>query len=411
MSIVRQNRVARFPTRFSLVAATNPCPVRARRAGLPLRRGGPPAARAPAVRPAAGPHRPRGRRRAAEHRGPRCGAGHDVGGGARTGARGARAAGRPRACAATPSFAARACARPRRSPRRRASCWIASTTTATCPPAAATGRCAWRERSPTSTAPARVDAAHLRVALAYRRQDEALARVGGMSTIDVCDDCARRSWLVARLSGHLELRRAEREGIREVLALLGRAADRRARRARGRRDRGRARRPVTRTSCGRRGLRPARTRSAGTGPAIPAGLLDLPDAPAVLHLRGDPQPAAPTCSPARRSRSSARARRPPEARDCARLLGRGLSAAGVTVVSGMALGIDSAAHEGALEAAREHDRRARLRAGRPLPAQPPRAARATRRAGGGDLRASARARRHTAGGSPRATGSSRRSRR
>ena len=40
-----------------------------------------------------------------------------------------------------------------------------------------------------------------------------------MSTIDVCDDCARRSWLVARLSGHLELRRAEREVIREVLAL------------------------------------------------------------------------------------------------------------------------------------------------------------------------------------------------
>jgi DNA processing protein len=36
--------------------------------------------------------------------------------------------------------------------------------------------------------------------------------------------------------------------------------------------------------------------------------------------------------------------------EVARALGRGLSAAGVTVVSGMAMGVDSAAHEGALEA-------------------------------------------------------------
>ena len=170
-----------------------------------------------------------------------------------------------------------------------------------------------------------------------------------MSTIDACDDCARRSWLVARLSGHLEVRRAEREVIREVLAL-----------------------PDARLIAALGGLEgaliaaehaqrdPAELRAAwaaaGTHaicrhrPGYPASLLMLPDAPAVLHLRGDPQRLADLLAGAGVAIVGAR-KASVEARDCARLIGRGLSAAGVTVVSGMALGIDSAAHEGALEAA------------------------------------------------------------
>jgi DNA processing protein len=170
-----------------------------------------------------------------------------------------------------------------------------------------------------------------------------------MTIVDVCDDCARRSWLVARLAGHLELRRAEREVIREVLAL----PDPRFIAALGGREAG----SIAAEHAGRDPdeLR-ATWAAAGTHavcrhrPGYPASLLLLPDAPAVLHVHGAPERLASLLAAPGVAIVGAR-KASPDARDCARLIGRGLAAAGVTVVSGMALGIDSAAHEGALEAA------------------------------------------------------------
>ena len=75
----------------------------------------------------------------------------------------------------------------------------------------------------------------------------------------------------------------------------------------------------------------------------PARLRELPDAPALLYARGD---SSLLCSPAvgvvGTRRSSERGRR-----DAATLAGN-LAAAGLTIVSGMAVGIDRAAHKAAI---------------------------------------------------------------
>ncbi|HMS62389.1 MAG TPA: DNA-processing protein DprA [Solirubrobacteraceae bacterium] len=165
---------------------------------------------------------------------------------------------------------------------------------------------------------------------------------------DVCSACARRSWLVARLAGHLEHRRGDRDAIREVLGL----DDRSLIDALG----GLLAPAITAEYDGisAPALRAAWT-AAGThalcrhGERYPATLSDLPDAPAVLHVVGDPARLASLLGAPLVSIVGAR-KASDDGRESARLLGRGLSAAGVTIVSGMALGIDSAAHEGAMEA-------------------------------------------------------------
>ncbi len=82
---------------------------------------------------------------------------------------------------------------------------------------------------------------------------------------------------------------------------------------------------------------------------FPDALLQLDDPPAVLFARGNA-----TRGFAALSRGDAVAlvgsrRASPHAIEMARELGRGLAAAGITVVSGLALGVDASAHVGALD--------------------------------------------------------------
>ena len=78
---------------------------------------------------------------------------------------------------------------------------------------------------------------------------------------------------------------------------------------------------------------------------LPLALRSIPDPPLRLHCRGDP---AALDRPAVAIVGSRRCTR--QGRETAFALGRGLVARGVSVVSGLAYGIDAAAHRGALAA-------------------------------------------------------------
>lgn len=160
-----------------------------------------------------------------------------------------------------------------------------------------------------------------------------------------CAPCLRRAWLLALLSGHLEPVRAQ---IGELLVL----SDRQLIAAVG----GRRRRELERRLARAR-PEPAllAAREAGLelicrcDAAYPSRLSELPAPPAVLHVAGGVERflAAVADEPlaivgARRASSYGL--------ETARSLARGLAVARLTVVSGMALGIDSAVHEGALSA-------------------------------------------------------------
>jgi DNA processing protein len=154
-----------------------------------------------------------------------------------------------------------------------------------------------------------------------------------------CDRCLRRTALIAALAGHLDVEWRRRATAR-VLALPDEellALDPSVQLAYERFDAAAAR-----DAAGAAGL----TVVCRCDAAYPARLRDLADPPAVLHVAGSlPPPEADDAVAIVGAR-----RATPYGIEVSRALGRGLSAAGVPVVSGLALGVDSSAHTGALEA-------------------------------------------------------------
>lgn len=157
--------------------------------------------------------------------------------------------------------------------------------------------------------------------------------------IDACDRCLRRTDLIAALAGRIDIEWRGRRGRPQLLALpddelLAWAGVPEI----GRRHAQFAAGPAR-----------ERVRAAGLtavcrcGDGYPRALRDLPDPPAVLHVLGR-MPGEDTISIVGARRATA------YGLEVARSLGRSLAASRLAVVSGMALGIDSAAHEGALEA-------------------------------------------------------------
>lgn len=163
-----------------------------------------------------------------------------------------------------------------------------------------------------------------------------------------CDACLRRSWLVARLAGHIERAWLARRPLPAVLAL----PDGELIAALGGQQRGQLEHQYERFEAGaaRRACRAAGvTPLCACDARYPAPLRTLADAPAVLHVLGDVARFERLLAGDSVAIVGAR-RATPYGLAQARRLGRGIASAGLCVVSGMALGVDSAAHAGALDA-------------------------------------------------------------
>jgi DNA processing protein len=170
-----------------------------------------------------------------------------------------------------------------------------------------------------------------------------------MSARGICQACGRcleRTWLLGRLAGHIERVRGR---VQEVLTLDDEALIEAVAGA----ERGAVLAELD-------GFSPDRARSAARaaglelicrcGPAYPQRLLDLQAPPAVLHVAGNVSVFVEAAELESVAVVGSR-RASPYGLEVARSLGRGLGCAGVPVISGMALGIDAAAHAGALDGA------------------------------------------------------------
>lgn len=157
-----------------------------------------------------------------------------------------------------------------------------------------------------------------------------------------CDACLRRTALLAALSPWLDLEWRRRTAPAGVLGLPDEvliALDRSGRAARGWASFAAQR---ARAAVAAAGLQVV----CRCDPAYPERLRELADPPAVLHVLGraaglEREDAVAVVGARRGTRYGL---------EVARSLAQGLTAADVPVVSGLALGVDSAAHAGAVEA-------------------------------------------------------------
>jgi DNA processing protein len=170
------------------------------------------------------------------------------------------------------------------------------------------------------------------------------------AAVEACDACLRRAHLVAHLA-HGIARLIDRPGAR-VPGLLALPDEELIAAAAG--ARAGAARAFVASFHGER----ARRRLAAAdvlavcrhAPGFPRRLLELDDPPAVLFGSGRPEALealhdAPAVAVVGTRRPS------PYGSEVAYMLGRGLGAAGVIVVSGLALGIDATSHRGCLDGA------------------------------------------------------------
>jgi DNA processing protein len=166
-----------------------------------------------------------------------------------------------------------------------------------------------------------------------------------VSELRACEGCRARSWLLARLASHLEPVRSRIEPLlqlddQELIAAVGGDQRQTLRAELSRFD------PATATE---------RSEAAGLesicacDPGFPQRLASLEGAPAALYVAGGLDRFLSSVAECPVALVGAR-RASAYGLDVARALARGLGAAGITVISGMAVGIDSAAHSGALDA-------------------------------------------------------------
>jgi DNA processing protein len=172
-----------------------------------------------------------------------------------------------------------------------------------------------------------------------------------------CAACLRRTLLLSHVAGGLEVAHRRRRPIRSVLALDDEALIEAVRGGTGLRQQMASASPSDLlASAADAGLAVLCRHSAG----YPARLLDDVAPPAALFVRGHGDARARLTRLVGEARDDPDAplaavaivgtrRASPEGLEIARTLGRGLAGANVTVVSGLALGVDSAAHAGAVE--------------------------------------------------------------